>query len=442
MPQPADYWDPRNPVQKADRLRFHQRRRWVCGLHLSSDLRQIHGCLLQGQGAGKRLQVAPLHVESIDIPDSILHLLAQSTCDFQDPTSDFKHLSPTLPCDFHGDLATLQAIQSDLSLLAERLLQQLMCAAGQASDQILAACLLDPGVRVAREHSRRIYPLLDAEAISFGTGMNVIDQLPSKDLLAGGQGWPLSAIPLWMMWGDRRHPVATETRLIVELNPNLVATRLPPSDGLDSEFPEIQQVWVPGLNAVATTPAPDANPADNTGPVSRETTSETVQRWWNWLYPAVVPMQFDRQTELHSVAKKIRTDRDGYCRHRPILSLWLRAIETLLQDSPEQGALIVVLAQPPWEARLQAALREHFPQHQVRSAGDFDCSVPHHGSLIAATHGFLHIDQMPCNLPWITGTDIPRILGRMIPGTPSRYRNLLVEMSDYRPPVMKLRDAV
>ena len=61
---------------------------------------------------------------------------------------------------------------------------------------------------------------------------------------------------------------------------------------------------------------------------------------------------------------------------------------------------------------------------------------------IAGLLGILHIDQMQGNLPWLTGAADQRVLGRLTPGTPSNWRQLVREMSDFSPPAMKLKDAI
>ena len=56
--------------------------------------------------------------------------------------------------------------------------------------------------------------------------------------------------------------------------------------------------------------------------------------------------------------------------------------------------------------------------------------------------GLLYIDQMPANIPWLTGADSQRILGRLTPGRPGSWRQLIRSMADFHPPAMKLKDAV
>ena len=401
--------------------------------------------------------MTPVQVDSLDIPSAITDLLAQTLRGTHTPHNICRETATDantigadapapiseicLPEEANCDLATLQALQFDLTLLAETLLRQLMCSAGQASDKVLAACLSDPGLLVHNETQWRTVPLLDAEAIAFSTGMNLIDQLASKDLLAGGQGWPLSAIPLWMIWGDRTHPVATQTRLLVELDECLLATLLPPSDGLDAEFPEIEQTWAPGLQAI---PA-ESRQSEPNFQRQNKAVQELPRLWQELAAPATLSLHKDRFETLKSDAQQLADDlKNDPEQIRHLVPFWMTKLRPLIHKGLKRSeSLRIVLFAPPfWLTVLQEALSHEFPQVLISAATDFQCPQQQHPAMVAAMHGFLHIDQMPCNLPWITGTDIPRILGRLVPGTPSRYRSLLVEMSDYRPPVMKLREAV
>lgn len=63
-------------------------------------------------------------------------------------------------------------------------------------------------------------------------------------------------------------------------------------------------------------------------------------------------------------------------------------------------------------------------------------------ALVAALLGMFHIDQMPANVPAITGASIQRILGRLTPGRPSNWRQLIRAMAQHQPAPMKLRDAI
>jgi len=63
-------------------------------------------------------------------------------------------------------------------------------------------------------------------------------------------------------------------------------------------------------------------------------------------------------------------------------------------------------------------------------------------ALVAALLGMFHIDQLPGNLPTLTGARSQRILGRLTPGRPSNWRQLIRAMAQHHPAPMKLKDAI
>ncbi|MEZ6095734.1 MAG: hypothetical protein R3C03_16145 [Pirellulaceae bacterium] len=63
-------------------------------------------------------------------------------------------------------------------------------------------------------------------------------------------------------------------------------------------------------------------------------------------------------------------------------------------------------------------------------------------AMTSATLGAMFVDQMPGNVPSISGGSAQRILGRVTPGKPVAWRNLLIDMNDGDSPIMKLRDAI
>lgn len=63
-------------------------------------------------------------------------------------------------------------------------------------------------------------------------------------------------------------------------------------------------------------------------------------------------------------------------------------------------------------------------------------------ALVAAILGMFHIDQLPGNLPMLTGATSQRILGRLTPGRPSNWRQLIRAMAQHHPAPMKLKDAI
>jgi hypothetical protein len=103
---------------------------------------------------------------------------------------------------------------------------------------------------------------------------------------------------------------------------------------------------------------------------------------------------------------------------------------------------ICVAAIAPLETCLINRFQQQMPKVKVNSISQLGYSADCLPAVIAALLGLLHIDQMPANLPWLSGANSQRILGRLTPGRPANWRQLVRSMADFQPPPMKLRDAV
>ena len=60
----------------------------------------------------------------------------------------------------------------------------------------------------------------------------------------------------------------------------------------------------------------------------------------------------------------------------------------------------------------------------------------------AALLAAMFVDQMPGNVPELTNASGLRLLGRISPGSPTAWRNVLINMNDSESPTMRLKDAV
>ena len=74
-----------------------------------------------------------------------------------------------------------------------------------------------------------------------------------------------------------------------------------------------------------------------------------------------------------------------------------------------------------------------------RKADSFDSGVR---DSVAAILAILHQDQTPACPTAISGARVPRVLGRLTPGSPQRWHRLLREMAAETPAVVSLRSAI
>ncbi len=288
------------------------------------------------------------------------------------------------------DNPTLKSTRQFMSEMADfqsQAIESVKRHAGKYVDRILAVAQTDPGLWVEDFDGRKIYcALSDSQRVADLTGLTVIDNFPVNDVLSGGSGAPLEPLPLWLAFADRHERVASEHRIVILAAEQIRAFLLPASDGLDAELPPIGLVQAPKIDfADALAKALDL--------LQRKTTQRL------------------RSGPLPTVGKTL-----------------------IFGDEEQKSAIKTMLTQRSLVGEITSV------HHQVaESRGVDDDSIR---ATIAGLLGILHIDQMQGNLPWLTGATDQRVLGRLTPGTPSNWRQLVREMSDFSPPAMKLKDAI
>ena len=283
-------------------------------------------------------------------------------------------------------LKDTRQFMSELADFQSQSIESVKLHAGKYVDRILAVALTDPGLWVEDFDGRRIYcPLSDSQRVADLTGLTVIDNFPVNDVLSGGNGSPLEPLPLWLAFADRHERIASEHRIVIFAEEQIRAFLLPASDGLDADLPLIQ-IAAGSKNEFA----------DAFKEALKLLHHQTRQRLTTGTMP-VVGRTFifgseQRKTEVKGILKKLSAT--GEITPHP------EALDNLGVDEDSISATIAGLL------------------------------------------GILHIDQMQGNLPWLTGATDQRVLGRLTPGTPSNWRQLVREMSDFSPPAMKLKDAI
>lgn len=270
---------------------------------------------------------------------------------------------------------------SDLADFQAAEFDRLKRVAGKFVDRILCLAVGDPGLWLQDFDGRKTYlSACDPCKLSELTGVSVVDGFPARDLAAGGNGSALSGLPLWLWLADRPQKAARHsTGLILLDDSNITAWFLPGSDGLDEVLPDVEQVRL------------------ETQRLSSEHLAKSIATFFQ------------------------RPRKDGL----PLRQLIFAAGEGL-----ETAKAVAVAELMGLEAEPLPLVPEHFSRPEIASA------------VATSILGALFVDQMPGNVPALSGAGIQRILGRITPGSPASWRNLLINMTDSQAPTMKLRDAI
>jgi anhydro-N-acetylmuramic acid kinase len=389
------------PEHRIDRALYSRTYRMVAGLAYDPSFQQMRGALVVVTGYGKFLRLKHSVYKTIALPDALA-----TQCRMIIQQSDV-------------DWSAFQALLADLASLQAGLVDRLKIEAGKYVDRILAISICDPGLWSRDFDGRLGYssfsdPVLLAEL----TGMNVLDAFPARDVLVGGSGGYLESLPLWLLAAERNNTVSQRHRLLITEDPEIRGYFLPASDGIDAEFPKIRifrylgQQWESvsgGSSTCVTTEAPLEN----------RTVSE-------------IRNNHDGSALASSRLKSVIGSKEFTDR-----------LQQLLRDLIQGEEVELILAVGDSESLPDST--SNWMQGLVHSTiplQPLGCSPESLPAVVAALLGFLHIDQLPGNLPWLTGGNGQRILGRLTAGKPSQWRQLIRVMADYQPAAMKLKDAV
>ena len=415
---------------RVDRFEDAKRHRMAAGIHVDQDFCRIDGSLLIVSGHGKYLQAQSWSSHHLSIPAALTERLKK------------------LNSDEVTDLVELNSATADLAVLQSQLIVQLKEKAGKYVDRILAICVTDPGLWKKDFDGQSIYhSLCDPNRLSELTGLNVIDSFPARDVAAGGDAAWLDALPVWLMAADRNPKEAKSSRLAMLVGDQTQSFYLPASDGLDAELPSVLTKLSCGGELFAKlaqrTKRQVAEPHDEKrlelATLNGKTAKPLIEAW------SKLELTGDpTATEgLLGVASKCSVTELPDLLRSAVVFCANQTLEWIdhLKPNPPLGK-ITLWGQSTFAKLLANELSNRANGMSPSPEVSANSSCSEINATLAALQGFLTIDQMPASLPWLTGCNTPQLLGRITAGRPTSWKQLLIEMADYRPPVMKLKDAV
>lgn len=439
--------DPDDPSDRIDRAIHERNQRLVSGVEVSSRFDKVRGSLVVTQGSGKFLRVQHAVHAQVEIGASLRESLLE-VCRSED--LDDERLATHSP---------LPPVLNDLAELQAAVVENLKLEAGKYVDRILAVGVLDPGIWCYDFDGRPTYQsMCDSSKLAELCGVSVIDSFPARDLSVEGHGKPMEALPLWLMFADRNPKIATEQRLLIRFSDNTEIYSLPVSDGLDSHLPDIQFDQLAGLKFLDQLVVQHF-PTDLD--VSR------IDEWYasgsvdaallNNLHEQASPNSLQYGTSgvatesiAEHLAARYLSAGDGKLADMVRTGIqWIGenlalANEAIESRSGQVNGRLLVASPAQYEAGIVNCLSSLVDESktEVVSIRKLGTQANDLASMTAAILAMCHIDQLPANVPWITEATSQRILGRLTPGSPSNWRQLVKAMADFHPAPMKLRDAI
>lgn len=410
-------------------------RRWA-GLYVTSGCRRVAAAVLEtfGSGIEARCQILAHCQAELPVEVSRLHTQLQTTAD-------------------HESAAELGVLRASIAERCAVVVREVLADARLAVADVLALAVHDPGVwNVDKMSSRSCVSLCDAARLAALSDLNVVDAFPQRDLAEGGHGGPILAVPQWVLLHDDRR-----TRVLVDLGRSIRLAYLP--SGLEGGVGPADTVAFdsgPGMQLIdrLTSQFSDGKLQYDPGgrlAVQGRKIAPLIDHWLEDRYFKIPPPRWHplgvECDEALEATVRMAVDsnwsiRDLLCTGTHFIAESIhRAVDRYLPQSPKVDELVLT-GGGQRNGLLLREISARFPDVQVRRLADLGIAD---GSLEPASVAMLaqfYVDQVPATTRCISGTETPRILGRLTPGSPIVWQRLIRELATQQPAMMSLRNAV
>lgn len=395
--------------------------RWTLGVQVSSDCDRVTAALVAT--VGRRIDLEPeiVDVATSPVPHETRALFAQLTR---------PGLAPPDP-DFAGRVTSLCAQLADV----EALLVNNLAGSGRAASRLLAVGVYDPGLwSCGKAMSGGYLGLCDAARLAELTDANVIDALPARDVARGGQGGPITALAEWVLLkhGER-------SRVLLDLGRSVRMTYLPRDRGGHAASRILSFEVGPGtrmldqLTRRLTDGEHDYDPGGRLAVQGRRI-AELEEHWLadpyfrrplpRWQPRGVRPERFLLD------AMRVAIDcgwsvRDMLCTaNHFIAETIVVAVRRCLPRDAEVDE-IVLTGGGQHNGMLLREIARRLPDVPIVRTGQYGPSGEALSPACIALLALFRLDEVPANPSAVTATELPRVLGRLTPGSPQSWRRLL-----------------
>ena len=429
----------------AEILRFDSggaadRKRCALGVAVSPDGTRISAALVwvEGRGLGMRAQIG----EGITA-----QLPAETAALFTHLADRSAGSSPATTVE------SIAALAARLSEHQAALVDALLSQAGVAPARILVLGVVEPGLGSGSGGLPGVYlGPSDPARLAELTGLNIVDAFPARDMAQGGQGGPLNAVPLWLLF---RHP--RRHRLVVDLGRTTRLAWLPPPSQDDTLPAGLRAFDVgPGtqlLDRLAERLSGGQHRFDPGGrlAVQGQRIEPLLAHWLadpyfrrsipRWHPLGVRPERFLVEA-MQQAVQQGWSIRDLLCTATHFIAEALHhAVDRCLPRGTPIDE-IVVGGGGQNNGLLLREVAAKFPGIPLRRAREVGVAWEAVDAAAGALLALLHLDQVPANPPEVTGAEVARVLGRLTPGSPQSWQRLLAELTGCRPAVRPLRSAL
>jgi len=413
--------------------------RWTVGVLVSSCLRHAEAAIIGATGSGTKTRASVIERIKVDIPKEARAL--------------FKRLSEAEIGKPRGDsIESLVALRKLLAETGTDAVEDLLGRAGVSKTRVSAVAIHAPAIWTDGKASPvGCVELCDASRLAELTGLTVIDAFSARDLAQGGLGGPITALSEWILL---RHP--EKERLLLDLGRTIRMTYLPADDSPTAPARILSFEVGPGtkiLDLLVYKLSDGEQSFDSGGrlAVQGRQIPELIEFWLSnpyfdyplprWHPGGVRPERFLTEA-LQMAIEHEWSVRDMLCSATHFIA---KSIAKVLEKRlPEDATAeeVIVTGGGQQNGMLLREIDSQLGGTKILVVNELGIQDDSLGVASIAILANLYLDQVPINSAAITGADVPRVLGRLTPGSSQNWQRLLHQMAGNRPAARSLRSAI
>lgn len=422
--------------------------RHFAGLSLSNDATRIDAAVVavHGQGSGVPLEICQtlafdLPPDVISLYDEVLEVVAGE--EFKEAATYLDGFPRSVSVEIR------QRLIREMSGIEEEAFEELASETRIPRSEIMALGVHDPGIRAFTAQGQNFESLCSPDLLALRTGMNIVDAFPLRDIAAEGQGGPVFGLPTWVLLKSDLND-----RILLDLGKAARMTRIPKSFRLTAAKEINYRDIVPCgllLDALTYQLTKGEMTVDQGGKltVQGRQIPELLDFWRNlatkesvWNPYGISPSPY-LEFALGRAGEKWAL-RDILCTATHLIVDEIAdAVRSMVRQDAQAGTTEIVLT---GGARRHGMLLNLLSQQlcDYTIVPMSQLGMPHDSfdAVCTAILAMMFVDQIPSNLPHLTGADTSVPLGRLTPGNPAAWQNLLQSMASAKPVHRSLRSAI
>jgi anhydro-N-acetylmuramic acid kinase len=352
-------------------------------------------------------------------------------------------------------LSAVAAVSEALAEVAADIVSTLATHTDADQGPLLAVGLHGFGAWVDEaSFGRQYHACCDTARLAVLTGLTVIDDFPSHDLACQGRGGPCEAAGIWLLIADQGAVPGRRIRALVELDETLRLMLLPPrqTDQLPAQLLAYDlapcRQLLDQLGQALTSNKQALDPHGKLA-VQGKHVPALLDRWC----AAAAGQTREWRPSGCSPASLLQTlSEEGPHRSASVYDLLCTAVHFLAERVARHVKHHLPRSQPVGQLLLSGPGRHHgflvreiqqrLPEVEISAVDTWGVPDPYLPSAATALLAALHVDQVPANSLHLTGTERPRVLGRITPGSPANWHDVLAHMAVTLPEKRLLRNAI